>query len=118
LSEAGRDQGGRPSREPGRDGGNQKGSAEALMANFMGGSAPAMASQVAGGFILLSANSLRGFAPGELTNLRFELDKLLREVRAEVPPQQDALAQQARNHKIARISSAMQVVTNQMTARR
>jgi len=88
------------------------------MANFMGGSAPAMASQIAEGYILVSANTLRGFFPGDLTLLRFELDKLQREARAEVPPQNDALAQQARNRKIARISSAMQVVTNQLTTRR
>lgn len=84
----------------------------------MGGSAPAMASQVAEGFILLSANALRGFGPGDLNALRFELDKLQREARAEVPAQNDALAQQARNRKIARIASAMQVVTHQMTTRR
>ena len=67
---------------------------------------------------MLNANSLRGFVPGDLTNLRIELDKLLREARAEIPPQQDAIAQQARNHKIARLSSAVQVVSNQMTTRR
>ena len=88
------------------------------MANYTGGSAPAMATQIAGGFHLLNANSLRGFAPGDLTNLRMEVDKLLREARAEVPPQQDAIALQARNHKIARLSSAMQVINNQMTTRR
>ena len=87
------------------------------MANFMGGSAPAMASQVAEGFILLSANHLKGFLPGDLTNLRMELDKLLREVRALVPPQDDAHAQQARNRKIARLSSAMQVVQAKLTAK-
>ena len=87
------------------------------MANFMGGSAPAMASQVAEGFILLSTNSLRGFAPGDLSLLRFELERLQRDARAEVPPQNDAMAQQARNRKIARISSAVQVVANQMTTR-
>jgi hypothetical protein len=88
------------------------------MANFMGGSAPAMASQIAEGFILVSTNTLKGFAPGELTLLRFELEKLQRDTRALVPPQDDALAQQARNRKIARISSAMQVLTNQMSIRR
>ena len=77
-----------------------------------------MATQIAGGFHLLNANSLRGFAPADLTTCGMELDKLLREARAEVPPQQDALAQQARNHKIARLSSAMQVINNQMTTRR
>jgi hypothetical protein len=88
------------------------------MANYLGGSAPAMASQIAGGYHMLNANSLRGFLPGDLTNLRMELDKLLREARAEIPPQQDAIALQARNHKIARLSSAVQVVSNQMTTRR
>jgi hypothetical protein len=87
------------------------------MANFMGGSAPAMASQIAEGYILVSANTLRGFLPGELASLRVELEKLQRDARAVVPPQDDALAQQARNRKIARISSALQVVVNKMTAR-
>jgi hypothetical protein len=88
------------------------------MANFMGGSAPAMASQVAEGFILLSANSLRGFTPGDVTLLRAEMDKLLRDARAVVPPQDDAQAAQVRNRKIARISSAMQVLSAKMTERR
>jgi hypothetical protein len=85
------------------------------MANFMGGSAPAMASQIVEGFILLSANTLRGFTDGELNLLRFELEKLQRDARAEVPAQDDALAQQARNRKISRLSSAIQVVSHQMT---
>jgi hypothetical protein len=38
-------------------------------------------------------------------------------VRAEVPPQDDALAQQARNHKIGRLTSALQVVNNQLYSR-
>jgi hypothetical protein len=87
------------------------------MANFMGGSAPAMANQVAEGFILLSANSLKGFTPGELNLLRTELDKLQRETRALVPPPDDALANQSRNRRIARLSSAMQVVSHKLTAR-
>jgi len=87
------------------------------MANWVGGSGPAMANQIAGGYCLLSAATLKGFLPGELQLLRFELDKLLRNVRAEVPPQDDALAQQARNHKISRLSSAVQVVQHQMTSR-
>jgi hypothetical protein len=87
------------------------------MANWTGGSCPAMANQIAGGYCLLSAATLKGFLPGELQLLRFELDKLLRNVRAEVPPQDDALAQQARNHKISRLSSAVQVVQYQMSSR-
>jgi hypothetical protein len=87
------------------------------MANWMGGSCPAMANQIAGGFMLLSAANLKGFLPAELQALRFELEKQLRNVRAEVPPQDDALAQQARNQRISRLNSALQVVQNQMTSR-
>jgi hypothetical protein len=85
------------------------------MGNFMGGSAPAMANQIAEGFILLSQNTLRGFTDAELNLLRFELEKLQRDARAEVPPQDDAMAQQTRNRKIARLSSAVQVIQHQLT---
>jgi hypothetical protein len=87
------------------------------MGNFMGGSAPAMAGQVADGFILMSAQTLKAFLPGELNLLRAEIDKLLRETRAGVPPQDDAQAQQARHRRIARLNSALQVINNQQTRR-
>jgi hypothetical protein len=77
-----------------------------------------MANQVAEGFILLAANALRGFTPGELSLLRQEIEKLQREARAVVPPADDALAQQARNRKIARLGSALQVISHQLTGRR
>ena len=83
----------------------------------MGGSAPAMANQVADGLILLSANTLKGFTPGDLNLLRTELDKLQRETRALVPPPDDALANQNRNRRIARLASAMQIVNHKLTAR-
>lgn len=76
-----------------------------------------MVTQIAGGFVLLSAQTLKGFQPGELALLRAELEKLLRDVRASVPPQDDALAQQARNHRIARLNSALQVVSAKQFAR-
>jgi hypothetical protein len=88
------------------------------MANFMGGSAPAMASQIAEGYVLLNANGLKGFLPGDLANLRQEIEKLLREVRSLTPPQDDALAQQARNRKIVRLSSAVQMIQAKAMARR
>jgi hypothetical protein len=88
------------------------------MANWVGGSAPAMAGQVAGGFVLLSSATLRGFTPPELHTFKLEMEKALRGVRAEVPPQDDALAQQSRNHRISRLNSALQVVQNQLTKRR
>jgi hypothetical protein len=87
------------------------------MANWMGGSCPAMANQVAGGFCTVNAATLRGFLPAELNAFKLELEKQLRNARAEVPPQDDALAQQARNHKIGRLTAALQVVNNQVFSR-
>jgi hypothetical protein len=87
------------------------------MPNWMGGSAPAMAGQIAEGYILVSANTLKGFLPADLNLLKAEVDKLLRAARAEVPPQDDALAQQARNRKIGRLNGALQVIQNKLTSR-
>jgi hypothetical protein len=85
------------------------------MGNYMGGSAPAMAAQIGDGFILLSAHTLKGFHSGELMSLRTELDKILRDTRSLVPPQDDYQALQSRNRKIARLSSAVQVINAQIT---
>jgi hypothetical protein len=87
------------------------------MANFLGGSAPAMANQVAEGYILINANTLRGYSPGDLTLLRIELEKLQRDARAVVPAQDDAAANQARNRRINRITSAITVVNARQTVR-
>jgi hypothetical protein len=87
------------------------------MANWMGGSCPAMANQIAGGFCTVTAATLKGFLPFELNNLKLEIEKQLRNARAEVPPQDDALAQQARNHKIGRLTAALQVVNNSIVGR-
>jgi hypothetical protein len=87
------------------------------MAGFMGGSAPAMAAQIADGMYLLNVQTLRGFNANELGLLKHELEKLQREVRSQVPPQDDAQATQARNRRIGRISSALQIVSNKQAAR-
>jgi hypothetical protein len=76
-----------------------------------------MASQIAEGYILLSAATLRGFGPADLSNLRLELEKQLREARALTPAQDDALALAARNRRISRLSSAVQIVTHQIAGK-
>jgi hypothetical protein len=85
---------------------------------FIGGSALAMANQIAEGYILLNKNTLRGWTDADMQTLRAETDKLLREVRATVPPQDDAAQNQVRNRKIGRLSSAMQIVQTALTTRR
>ena len=85
---------------------------------YMGGSAPAMASQIADGYILVGSHTLKGYAKAELQTLRQELEKLQRETRAEVPPQDDAHALQARNRKIGRLTSALTVLGHEMTTKK
>lgn len=77
-----------------------------------------MANQIAEGFYLLNKNTLKGYTPADMGTLRQEIEKLLRDVRAEVPAQDDAQANQARNRKIGRLSSAIQLVSFQMTGKR
>ena len=88
------------------------------MANFMGGSASAMASQIAEGYILLNPNTLRGYSPGDLAALRAEIERLQRDTRAITPPADDAQANQVKNRKITRLSSALQVVSSKMMSKR
>jgi len=87
------------------------------MPSFIGGSAPAMANQVVEGYFLLNKNTLRGYTPNDLGTLKAELEKLQRELRGLTPAQDDALAQQARNRKMSRLSTALQIVGAQMMSR-
>jgi hypothetical protein len=88
------------------------------VASFMGGSAAAMAGQIAEGYFALNLNTIRKYSPADLAQLKHELEKQLRETRSIVPPQDDAQANQVRHRRISRISSAVQIVSNKMTARR
>lgn len=80
------------------------------MGSFMGGSAYAMSRDIAEGYILLSAAILKGFNASELAQLRQQLEKVQREVRADQPPLDDIQAIQRRGRKISRISSALLVI--------
>ncbi len=80
------------------------------MGNFLGGSAYAMSKDIAEGYVLLNANLLKKFTDMELVQLRQQLEKVQKEIRAEQPPQNDVQAIQKRGRKISRISSALLVL--------
>jgi len=88
------------------------------MAPFMGGSAPAMAEQVAAGFTLITAVQLKRLTDPEMDQFQFELEKLLRDVRSEVVDQEDVAAIQARNRKISRLNGVLQQVQATKAKRR
>jgi len=77
------------------------------MGNFMGGSAWAMAQQIGEGFILVSERTYKRLERVELEKLAFEMDKLLREVRAEQPSLEDIPALQQKNRKVSRLTGAI-----------
>ena len=80
------------------------------MSAFLGGSAYAMANQIGEGYVLMSAATLKRFAPQDVKQLEFEIDKLQREVRAESPPADDNPAMQKRNRKLGRLNQAMLII--------
>jgi hypothetical protein len=77
------------------------------MGNFMGGSAWAMAGQIGDGFILVSERTYKRLERVELEKLAFEMDKLLREVRAEQHAIDDVQAAQHKNRKMSRLTGAL-----------
>ena len=77
------------------------------MGNFMGGSAWAMSQQIADGFILVSERTYKRLERGELDKLAFEMDKLLREVRAVQVPLDDIQGLQHKNRKCSRLMGAL-----------
>lgn len=90
------------------------------MSPFLGGSAPAMANQIAEGYTLLTAVQLKRLTDMELDQLQFELEKLLRDLRGQVVPADDVAGNQAKNRKISRVTNALQQVSlaRQQRARR
>ena len=80
------------------------------MGTFMGGSAPAMARQISDGYTLVTAPILKRLDVGQLDQLAFELDKKLRETRAEPIDLEDQPGLQTRNRRISRIDGALRMV--------
>ena len=66
------------------------------MASFIGGSAYAMATQIAEGYLLLNHTHLKKLTKGELGTLQHEVNKVLTEARGNQPPLDDVQAQQLR----------------------
>ncbi len=75
------------------------------MSNFTGGSAYAMVQQIAGGYVLVTERTFKRLSAGDLNQLGFEIEKLLREIRGDQPPGDDTDAIQKRNRKIQRLNS-------------
>lgn len=82
------------------------------MANFPGGSAWAMARDIAAGHFLVTERTFQSFNRGQLDKLTFELDRLLRDIRSDQPAIDDTRAVQDRNRRIQRVNTAKMILNN------
>jgi hypothetical protein len=80
------------------------------MSPFLGGSAPGMANQIAEGYTLMTSVQLKRLSDPEMDQLLFELERTLRDLRAEQPALDDITAIQARSRKISRVMGAVQQI--------
>jgi hypothetical protein len=82
---------------------------------FSGGSAYAMARDVAEGYLLVTERTFKTMSPSELDQLVFETDRYLRELRGEQPPLDDTPALQQRQRRMQRLNTALMIVRSYRT---
>jgi hypothetical protein len=78
--------------------------------SFPGGSAYAMARDIAEGYALVTERSFKQMSRAELDQLTFEIDRHTRELRGDQPSLDDMAAIQARNRRIQRMNTALVVL--------
>jgi hypothetical protein len=88
------------------------------VAGFPGGSAYAMAKDIAEGYILVTERTYGRLLPGELEQLAFEMDRALRDIRGQQPPLEDLPAVQVRNRKIQKLTGALSMLRSYQMRRR
>ena len=86
------------------------GSAEVSVSGFAGGSAWAMAREIAGGFILVTDRTFRPMSPAQVKQLGHEIERLLRELRGSATADEPLLELQGRQRKIQRLNTTMMVL--------
>lgn len=82
------------------------------MSAFLGGSAYAMVRDIADGYIITSELTFKKFQAADFQAFGFEIDKLLREIRANVPPTGDVEATQKRQRRMQRLQQTLTIANN------
>ena len=75
-----------------------------------GGSAFGYARDIAEGFQVVTERSFKGLSRPEMDQLAFEIDRGLRDIRAEQVPVDDLPMIQAKNRKIQRLNGALMMM--------
>lgn len=77
---------------------------------ILGGSAYAMARDMAEGYLMVTERTFRTMTRGELDQLAFEIDRHLRELRGDQPSLEDIPAIQQRQRKMQRLNTALVIL--------
>ena len=88
------------------------------MSVFLGGSAYMMVRDIAEGYIIASELTFKKFQQADFQAFGFEVEKLMREVRGNVPPTGDVDATQKRHRKMQRLQQAMTISNNVRSRKR
>jgi hypothetical protein len=88
------------------------------MGGFMGGSAWAMAKDIAGGYILVTQRTFQQLSVAQIELLSVELNRRLRDIRGEQPSLDDLAAIQSRNRRIQRVTTANMIMQTYRRSRR
>ena len=70
------------------------------------------AEDVAEGYVVLNQVTLKRFQPQELDQLQRELEKVVRETRTTIVPENDAEKAQTKNRRLLRLSQATTVLNS------
>ena len=70
-----------------------------------------MVREISDGYFLVTERSFSRFSPPELDKVRFEIDRLLREIRGEQPSLEDVGALRTRNRRIQRLTGAAMILS-------
>jgi len=88
------------------------------MSGFKGGSAWTMARDISEGFVNLTDRTFRSVSDGQVSQLRHEIERLLRELRGTAKVDEERAALQARQRRIQRLNSALVVIRGDLERRR
>lgn len=88
------------------------------MGNFPGGSAYAMAKDIAEGYLLVTERTYLRLQPNELDQLAFEIDRAMRDIRGDQPSLDDLAAIKLRNRKLQRLTQALTILRSVQSRRR
>jgi hypothetical protein len=88
------------------------------MGNFAGGSAYAMAKDIAEGYLLVTERTYLRLLPAELDQLAFEMERAMRDIRADQPAIDDLPAVKIRNRKLQRLTGAVTMLRSVQMRRR